>query len=848
MMKKFSFIASALCVLPAMALFAMGVGVGSRRSEFAPPRSSDGSVVTPGGLDKKYVGLFFDVFNTTPSNILANADQFAKYTPYLDGVAIGITANVVDENGSVITAKHHQIMHRSQRWTRDEIKKHLPYLKEIAKRPNLKESMLLFWMSPSGDNRITWDDDEGWANYAENMANVAWLAKAAGLKGLMLDPEEYAAQGGKFAQYIHCYKDPPFPETAKLARQRGREVFSRVFKEFPDAVIFSLWTFNKFRFWMEGGRQPFPLSNVEQSGELLTHFLNGMVDVMPPAVRVVEGSEQYSGTATQNAYKDSFISAATTALSLVAPENVAKYRSQFYFSNTHYFDMYRTNASPRSLWYHGPVDGSRLEHMRLNFEQSFQVATKYVWLYGEGSGKLFNWRDGHYGKRKTWEELAPGMTETIMLVKNPLGLSAQRKSALAKEGKLVNLAKEVEGFVLEQKAGERAFHQSKKPVAKNLKPGERYGVFLNIIERAAKQGEYRDGAARPYAYWAKDGKVTSAKPIAIQIDRTAKRNNRGALPAELEVVVPDDANELVFDLGASLNLNERVTYWSLSVYDLLNPVKPVKAASAAKWVYDADQKTLSNGNWKLTATLNKKSSELSVAGANEKTVGSGVLDFTSVKADTGYPVVQVGKLKNIQSLTAFYAPDLKYVRDGGLAFCSNLTTVAIGEMSTGWYATTALSKRIDRLKKLGRLKSVPTGFRCFDHRHGLISVQKPPKELSVKGVKPGELYSVGLSMKRRGPGYVYLFAHARGNGEMIKTKMRVPQIVMPGPRLENKWQSGETLIRSPEGADEIFLEISAEITEGYSRVEIDDVTIYKIGEPLPVWPAETVREKEWGRK
>ena len=73
--------------------------------------------------------------------------------------------------------------------------------------------MLLFWMTPTGHNRINWDDDKGWANYAENMANVAWLAKEAGLKGLMLDPEEYAAQGGNFAQHIHCYKDPPFRET-----------------------------------------------------------------------------------------------------------------------------------------------------------------------------------------------------------------------------------------------------------------------------------------------------------------------------------------------------------------------------------------------------------------------------------------------------------------------------------------------------------------------------------------------------------------------------------------------------------------------------------------------------------
>ncbi len=847
MMKKSSFIASALCVLPAMALFAMGVGVDSRRSESAPPLSSDGSVVTPGEFDKKYVGLFFDVFYTTPSNILANADQFAKHAPYLDGVAIGIKASVVNESGNVVTADHSQIMHRSQRWTREEIKKHLPYLKEIAKKPNLTESMLIFGMTPSGPNRINWADDEGWANYAENMANVAWLAKQAGLRGLMLDPEEYAGQGGNWAQYIHCYKDPPFPETAKLARQRGREVFSRVFKEFPDVVILPLWAFARFSFWTDGGRQPYPSANVDQAGELLHHFLNGMLDVMPPTVRVVEGSEAYSHSALDNYYIKASVAASTTVLPLVAPENVAKYRSQFYFGNTHFFDMYSMNANPASRWYHGPVDGSRLEHMRLNFEQSLNTATKYVWLYSEGSGKLFNWRNGHFEKKKTWEELAPGMTETIMLVKNPLGLSAQRKSALAKEGKLVNLAKDYQGFVLEQKAGVRDFHQMKKPVAKNLKPGERYGISLDIIERGVKNGEFREGTAKPYAYWRKDGKRISAKAMEIKIDRSVKRNGRGALPASLEVTVPAGANELEFDLGARIDQYESVCYWSMSVNNLLNPVNPPKAP-AAKWVFDADKKTLSNGNWTLSATLNKKSGSLSVSGENENTVGSGVLDFTTVKTDTGYIVNEIGKLKNIQSMSAFYGPDVVYVRDGGLSHCSNITAVVTGAVSVPWFAKTDMSKRLCRLKNLGINTEVPTGFRYFDHRHGISSHRKPPKEICIKGVKPGELYSVGLSMRRSGPGFVYLFVHARGNGKIVPTKMRVPQIVMPGPRLENKWQSGETLIRIPEGADEIFLEVTAEITEGYSRVEIDDIKVYKIGEPLPVWPEEARREKGWRRK
>ena len=77
---------------------------------------------TPGGIEKKYVGLYFDVFNTTPSNILANADQFAKYTPYLDGVALALQEVRLATRGGVTTSKYTRVMHPYERWTRDAVK------------------------------------------------------------------------------------------------------------------------------------------------------------------------------------------------------------------------------------------------------------------------------------------------------------------------------------------------------------------------------------------------------------------------------------------------------------------------------------------------------------------------------------------------------------------------------------------------------------------------------------------------------------------------------------------------------------------------------------------------------
>ena len=212
--------------------------------------------MTPGGIPKKHVGLLFDVMRTSPSNILANADQFAEHAPYLDGVAISLNeVPVVGADGTVVTSKLSRIMNGSERWTRDALRGQIPVLREIVSKPHLAESFLLFWMSPPDrESRLDWSDDRAWANYAENMAVVSWLAKEGGMKGLMLDPEEYASA----LQYVHTPADPPFPEAAKLARQRGREVFSRVFKEYPDVVLFTLWYFGRFRHWMETGRQSYP--------------------------------------------------------------------------------------------------------------------------------------------------------------------------------------------------------------------------------------------------------------------------------------------------------------------------------------------------------------------------------------------------------------------------------------------------------------------------------------------------------------------------------------------------------------------------------------------------------------
>jgi hypothetical protein len=66
---------------------------------------------------------------------------------------------------------------------------------------------------------------------------------------------------------------------------------------------------------------------------------------------------------------------------------------------------------------------------------------------------------------------------------------------------------------------------------------------------------------------------------------------------------------------------------------------------------------------------------------------------------------------------------------------------------------------------------------------------------------------------------------------------------MKQPRADGVWRDGEVVMRVPEGADEICFDVSVKLNEGTDTFEFDKFTIYKIGDPLPVWPPETLREK-----
>ena len=797
-----------------------------------------------GGLDKKHIGLLFDVMKTTPSNILANADKFAGHAPYLDGVAISLNdVFVPGEGGSVVTTGLSKIMSGTVRWTRDSVKGQIPVLRQIAQKPHLKESFLLFWMSPKYcDTRLDWADDKAWENYAENMAVAAWLAKEGDMKGLMLDPEEYA----NAKQYNHTPADPPYAECAKLARKRGREVFSRVFREYPDAILFTLWYFGRFRHYPEGVSRTNPVSYAEDRGELLHHFYNGILDVMPAGARIIDGCEHYSLSATKYQYLFNANSISTAVLPFVAPENRNKYRAQVRVSNTHFLDMFVQNANPKSHWYHGPVNGSRLEHLRLNFEQSLLTADEYVWIYGEKSGKLFNWDDGHFEDRKTWEENIPGMTETFMLLKDPERLASMRREKLAAEGKLVNLVPDAKAVRIENPARRISYGQPdrKKPTVKGVCPGERYIVKVQVnvsVGRRGKEGPV--SAARPGIVWTKNGKRIDADPTPIKVPADAGKE---WVYAEDVVVVPEGADGMMLDLAAELNADENIGYRFPSIWNAFESQKLEMSPSKSKWVFDPKKRTVTDGNWTLSARVHKD--RLQINGKGADTVGSGVLDLRNIKADTGYELSTIGKLGGCTSITALVVDRAEAIGGRTLSGCPNICTLIADNCSSAHGESASIENRRTLLSRVGLRKELVEDSKMrLSYRHKPVQSKSCGGKISAKGIKPGELYNLRLSMRRKGAGSVRLEAAFRDEkGRFIRGGGRT--INMKESREDGVWREGETVVRAPEGASEVCFNIHADLHEGGDIFEFDKFEIFKIGDPIPAWPAEFELEKGSAKK
>lgn len=375
------------------------------------------------GARVKFVAHGWDMMDMEPAAVAANAEALAKTG--VDGLTLalpprqqadGTKADVFALSDKVAVAY-------------DTYADAVPCWRQVVRHEELRESFLCcgFWAFKSA-----WTDDAKWRVMAGNMRVLARLAKEGGLRGLFLDNEDY----GKRRQFMHRPAECDYATARKLARQRGREVFAGVFEEFPEIRILPFWLLSQVKGYAECAD---PVAAMKAEGNLWPDFVNGMLDAIPPQAQLVDGDEYaYSYDYTSKDYALAASRQLVGLLPLVEPENRAKYRAQMSVGFGFYLDGY--TSTNRSAFYRGPVNGSRLEHLRLNLQDAAKNADEYIWLYGEKFSWV-KWRfpdkprlTRKYSVERTWEDAHPGLRSVLREVRNPAGGLTERVIAARAKG------------------------------------------------------------------------------------------------------------------------------------------------------------------------------------------------------------------------------------------------------------------------------------------------------------------------------------------------------------------------------------------------------------------------------
>ena len=379
---------------------------------------------TPDAALRKYVAFGWEFGQLTPKELLSRADWFDT-TP-LDGVGFAPLQGVVGSDGRRIWSRY--LMHDGP-WSYEDVKPLVGDFRKLTAHRSMKEGFFKSFCAPT--NRIEWTDDREWGRIAANMGVLARLAKEGGIRGLGIDHEDYFRQ----EQFRRRSSDPDYGKLEEIVRARGREVFGRVFAEYPQAVLITFWLLSQERIYFGDGDVR---AIGRDRGDLWPAFVNGILDVMPKTAKFIDGDEKsYRYVGTDRDFERAYVQQRTRAIGLVDPKNRNKYRALASMGSSVYLDMYL--APEGSTWYQAPLDGSRLKRLASNLAAATYASDGYVWFWGQAhcwatwpKERRFNGRFRQEDFKRTWEECLPGLLDEIAAVKDPVGYGLRRWRACAK--------------------------------------------------------------------------------------------------------------------------------------------------------------------------------------------------------------------------------------------------------------------------------------------------------------------------------------------------------------------------------------------------------------------------------
>lgn len=340
--------------------------------------------------EKKIIDLSWS--NPQVDFLAANVKAMEKDSP-LDGITIRVWGTPRVVNGKTFVAGRNGTLGKIP-WRYDEFKKTIETLKKI-RFTRFKHN---FFYLTTGGGDIDWFSDADAKASANNFAIAARIAKETGMKGILFDIEEY---GKKCWRYNSLEVKQPYSLTKQMVRRRGQEIGKAMFREFPDMILF----------------MPFMFS---YKHALSLAFINGLLDVIPPGARIIEGEENAGYAAKRPGdYKDIRWCVERVRINDAAPENREKFRRQVELAPAFYMDAIFAHESRKGRYHKNlqpEINAGALQFFRRNLAAAVAETPEYIWCYSE---KGAFW-DHKYHKQMTatWEKRYPGVSQIMLGMKD----------------------------------------------------------------------------------------------------------------------------------------------------------------------------------------------------------------------------------------------------------------------------------------------------------------------------------------------------------------------------------------------------------------------------------------------
>ena len=270
---------------------------------------------------------------------------------------------------------------KGTRFTDEMLRPAIEDLRE-TKLTNHKDNFLEV-ISFLGKGHFNWYDDKRWATVLHNIEAISRVAHKGGLRGILLDCEEYGcpfwSYGGDRPDYalkqFEEYQGKPAKEVAEHVRQRGQTFARALNKGFPGCLVWTLYAYSHVS-------MPDNVTDISDAGNgLYAAFIDGMLEGSDDETIFVDGCEGAYRFSLPGQFKELRKVVTDKALKYTRVPDLYKKKIRVGFGL--YLDMYNyENSHP---WYGDRPDENYMTPARLDkaIRNAIKISDGYVWVYSE---------------------------------------------------------------------------------------------------------------------------------------------------------------------------------------------------------------------------------------------------------------------------------------------------------------------------------------------------------------------------------------------------------------------------------------------------------------------------------